>query len=562
MADAWINIYQGFKKEKFNAVFTFTPKPGLLGQIAAKMAGTPIICNTIFGFYEGNILGTSGAFLARNYSYGGDYGISPGSTTTIVNDSYGVTHDNLAGDMRADSTGRRVVAYNTTFDSASELRGGPLSTSSSFLVSRSHDGAATTTKIWGGYNIPLNNTETPQDESYEKFNYASSSWVDSMTEPLYLGDGTEDTDLSLSFNGAMAGTSSVYAYRVMCSAANCSTASSTWAVYRYDATGTQELICTIDSNCADSGTQFTDSGTNVRFTIQAGATSSSYGDTYTFTAWKGSTDTNQQKDVQVMQNSDQILVGSGTTLEIKGDTTSCATANRRTLVRRDTATSSSGYRIVATGTVDFQCSDFDYLGGTGQKGGIELNGSSTVASLNNIALDNFFATSTANSSYVLVDEDLIGSSQPSKTIDGIALESSGDDPSWNFNTKEDDGGLTGYWLFTNATGTFSGESFDGDNDAADADPGRFNWQSGVTISGIFYQSNESTPDPGQCNGSTQNLTLLVNGASSSTTDCDTGTGAFSFTNISATAGDTITIFSTGADKANTVFVSEEFAGFI
>src|SRR3989344_7370102 len=40
-----------FKKEKFDVVLTFTPKPGLLGQLAAKMAGVPIIINTIFGFY-------------------------------------------------------------------------------------------------------------------------------------------------------------------------------------------------------------------------------------------------------------------------------------------------------------------------------------------------------------------------------------------------------------------------------------------------------------------------------------------------------------------------------
>ena len=40
-----------FRKEKFDIVLTFTPKPGLLGQLAAKMAGVPIIINTIFGFY-------------------------------------------------------------------------------------------------------------------------------------------------------------------------------------------------------------------------------------------------------------------------------------------------------------------------------------------------------------------------------------------------------------------------------------------------------------------------------------------------------------------------------
>ena len=40
-----------FKKEKFNIVLTFTPKPGLLGQLTAKMTGVPVIINTIFGFY-------------------------------------------------------------------------------------------------------------------------------------------------------------------------------------------------------------------------------------------------------------------------------------------------------------------------------------------------------------------------------------------------------------------------------------------------------------------------------------------------------------------------------
>ncbi len=40
-----------FKQERFDVVLTFTPKPGLLGQLAAKMAGVPMIVNTIFGFY-------------------------------------------------------------------------------------------------------------------------------------------------------------------------------------------------------------------------------------------------------------------------------------------------------------------------------------------------------------------------------------------------------------------------------------------------------------------------------------------------------------------------------
>lgn len=44
-------LWSYFKKEKFDIVHTHTPKPGLLGQIAAKMAGIPIIANTIHGYY-------------------------------------------------------------------------------------------------------------------------------------------------------------------------------------------------------------------------------------------------------------------------------------------------------------------------------------------------------------------------------------------------------------------------------------------------------------------------------------------------------------------------------
>lgn len=40
-----------FKREKFQIVHVHNPKPGLLGQLAAKLAGVPIIINTIHGLY-------------------------------------------------------------------------------------------------------------------------------------------------------------------------------------------------------------------------------------------------------------------------------------------------------------------------------------------------------------------------------------------------------------------------------------------------------------------------------------------------------------------------------
>ena len=44
-------MYRYFKRENITIVHTHTPKPGLLGQLAARLAGVPIIVNTLHGFY-------------------------------------------------------------------------------------------------------------------------------------------------------------------------------------------------------------------------------------------------------------------------------------------------------------------------------------------------------------------------------------------------------------------------------------------------------------------------------------------------------------------------------
>jgi glycosyltransferase involved in cell wall biosynthesis len=44
-------LYRALRQERCTIVHTHTPKPGLLGQIAARMAGVPIVVNTIHGFY-------------------------------------------------------------------------------------------------------------------------------------------------------------------------------------------------------------------------------------------------------------------------------------------------------------------------------------------------------------------------------------------------------------------------------------------------------------------------------------------------------------------------------
>ena len=47
---AFLKLYFYFRKEKFDIVHTHTLKPEFLGQIAAKLAGVPIIFNSLHGF--------------------------------------------------------------------------------------------------------------------------------------------------------------------------------------------------------------------------------------------------------------------------------------------------------------------------------------------------------------------------------------------------------------------------------------------------------------------------------------------------------------------------------
>src|SRR6266480_3246854 len=44
-------LYQIMRREHFSIVHTHTPKAGLLGQLAARLAGVPLVINTVHGFY-------------------------------------------------------------------------------------------------------------------------------------------------------------------------------------------------------------------------------------------------------------------------------------------------------------------------------------------------------------------------------------------------------------------------------------------------------------------------------------------------------------------------------
>ncbi len=86
------------------------------------------------------------------------------------------------------------------------------------------------------------------------------------------------------------------------------------------------------------------------------------------------------------------------------------------------------------------------------------------------------------------------------------------------------------------------------------------WTFGTSISGTVYKSDETTTattgNGGSCDGTTANLSLRVNGGTAVTTTCSSSTAAYSFTGLTLASGDTVAIYSTAANKANTVFLAD------
>ena len=82
---------------------------------------------------------------------------------------------------------------------------------------------------------------------------------------------------------------------------------------------------------------------------------------------------------------------------------------------------------------------------------------------------------------------------------------------------------------------------------------------GFAVSGTVYLADEVTPatsgNGGPCDGTTV-ITIRVNGASPVTGSCSGTDASYSISGIGASAGDTITVYLTSLQKANTVYVSD------
>lgn len=110
------------------------------------------------------------------------------------------------------------------------------------------------------------------------------------------------------------------------------------------------------------------------------------------------------------------------------------------------------------------------------------------------------------------------------------------------------------WRFVNHYGDIDGEAFDVD---PDGDPGHVVWDNSaaqITISGRVY-GDEGVTVSSAC--ATGEVKLVVAGITSATTTCNTGTGLYSFSNVSYGPNDSLVVYITGATSARGATVTKQ-----
>ncbi|MCK5591598.1 MAG: right-handed parallel beta-helix repeat-containing protein, partial [Candidatus Pacebacteria bacterium] len=338
--------------------------------------------NTIYGVYLVN--SSSNNILSSNNSYNNERGLftTNSSGTIAINDNYGGSGANTISDIRfGDTTSASTVrCHNCTMASTAEALN--IVWTGAYLISSKHDTTSGSTKIWGEYSVADENSETPQIEATNKFNYADNLYEKSATAHGYSGTGTEDTDLDYDLSTATL-SSGPYSYRAVAQAggtANCAVPT-VFDIYRNNTdTG-------LDATC---GVEFTDTSgsVNVKFKIDGGATAYVLGDTYTFTTWDASGDTSAQKVTTVQQADDTVTVGSGKTMEFDGDSGNLSTLN--------ILTATNAYDLIVDGTLSGGNNDLFVSGNVTGSGTATLTSGSSFSQKVAGASKTFGSTLNAN----------------------------------------------------------------------------------------------------------------------------------------------------------------------
>ncbi len=176
--------------------------------------------------------------------------------------------------------------------------------------------------------------------------------------------------------------------------------------------------------------------------------------------------------------------------------------------------------------------------------GLTFSGSPTVTTLSH----GYVRVTTSGGSAMTVGGTAINAN-PAKTYTNNVFATTTAIAAYNVTAT---GTSVSSWRFTNHSGNIDGEAKDVD---PDGDPGYIVWDdsaANITISGNVY-SDEGVTVSSVCDGSTNNVRIMVAGVTNYTTSCNAGTGFYSIPGISYSANDAVIVYIDGeSEKAANV----------
>ncbi|MFC1652019.1 beta strand repeat-containing protein, partial [Patescibacteria group bacterium] len=383
--------------------------------------------------FEIDSLSTFQASDSGTFNVGGNWAVPSGSTFT--HNSGEVTFD-------ATTTGKAIESGGSSFNNAvfNSSTGGWTIQTDNFTCANN----LTITDVAASGFVVKNITVTVQGTySIQDAETSNTDWTTNTTT-LYLNSGTNYTVGSKTQSAEVYDTLQVGAntdVRIWNSSASTYTVNATGSLYSQDHTA-------VNGDLYIWGDYHT--GTNDYW---------SYATDFDGTDISGGSE--RQVDVRVDPSS-SVTVDSSDTLA------SIGTAANRTTVSRQGASNGYGIIVSASGTINFQYTDFDYLDGPD---GINVQASSTVTSLANCAFDNLVGTAATDDAFITVASSVIGSAETDFTAS--QFDNTGAGAEFNVNrTGSDD---TGWWYFDTSSGAFDGEANDGKDGVSEADPGMIRW---------------------------------------------------------------------------------------
>lgn len=234
-----------------------------------------------------------------------------------------------------------------------------------------------------------------------------------------------------------------------------------------------------------------------------------------------STSTSRQVDVRFASGTTAVFGTS--TLSIIGTSTATTTV----------ANQGVGTYVVSVlrGTTTASFYSFANLGPSG----LVLASSTKVLGLS----DGAFTLGVASGTAITVSSTTINNATSSLQISRVNFATT--TAITGRNVTQNDGNPSLFWWFRDSTGNISGEAFDNDT----GNPGSIRWDDSaltVTISGTVYSDDGvTTMSSPTCDGTTPNVTVIVNPGTATSTWCASSNGAYSI-NVPVVGDVTLTTY--------------------